>query len=327
MPDIPERLIEIVGGSTAIVEIKEYLSRVAASDCNVLITGETGTGKELAAAYLHSHSPRHTHRLIPVNCAAIPDSLIESELFGHESGAFTGAVGRREGMMELAARGTLFLDEIGDMSPLAQAKVLRIIESKDLYRLGGKSSVPLDVRIVAATNRDVEKCVETGSFRKDLYFRLNVARIHLPPLREHKEDIPLLANRFVESLNRRYHRRIDRLGAELLTTLTRYDWPGNVRELKNLLEAAFIAVKSDEITIRDVPLHFQRALGLNISRMTNERDVLICTLQSTNWNKSQAAEKLNWSRMTLYRKLAKHRIARATEPHRAAPDPSTGIKT
>lgn len=289
-------------------EIKAYIGKVALTNSIVLITGETGTGKELVAELIHNNSLRQEMPFVCLNCAAIPDGLLESELFGYEKGAFTGAYSNKDGMLKLADGGTVFFDEIGDMSPFAQAKVLRAIESKTVYRLGGMRNISLDVRVIAATNQDLDHSVAEGKFRKDLYFRLNVARIHIPPLRDRKEDIILLLDYYIQELNRQFGLNVEGFDEEALDYLLCYDWPGNVRELKNLLEAIFISLPSRRITLLDMPKPFRRHLKDTEGLPQNERDRLLAALFSTNWNKSKAAQKLHWSRMTLYRKMAKYQI-------------------
>ena len=246
----------IIGVSQAIQDLKNYLRRVAASSSNVLITGETGTGKELAADFVHRHSNRSGQPLITINCAAIPDNLIESELFGFERGAFTGAHAAQTGMFKLADGGGVFLDEIGDLSPWAQAKILRINETGEIQRLGGRHGQRVDVRVIAATNRDLEH--EPG-FRRDLYFRLNVARVHLPPLRERKEDILPLADSFRAEFDRGFG-CTTAFTSDARALLLEHHWPGNIRELRNIVEAAFIDPGPDAHGGLDLPAPFCRAL-------------------------------------------------------------------
>lgn len=298
----------IVGESPLMREIKTYLLKVAATESNTLITGETGTGKELVASLIHSNSRRRRKPFVCINCAAIPDSLLESELFGYERGAFTGAHTLKEGKLKLADGGTVFFDEIGDMSLYAQAKVLRAIESKAVERLGGTRSLSLDVRVIAATHRNLEELITEGKFRADLYFRLNVARIQLPPLRDRKEDLPALCVHFITDMNRRFGLAVAGVAEEALAALLRYDWPGNVRELRNVIEAAFVNRPTGAISLADLPAHFRRRPGIITDLPQDERDQLLGALFATNWNKSQAAQKLNWSRMTLYRKMTKYHI-------------------
>jgi transcriptional regulator with PAS, ATPase and Fis domain len=298
----------MLGQSQLMQHLREQLLKVASTDSTVLITGETGTGKELTADLIHRNSPRQKKPFICVNCAALPESLLESELFGYEKGAFTGATTLKQGEFELAEGGTIFLDEIGDMSPHAQSKILRAIERKEVSHLGGKKSINLDIRIIAATNQELERLVAEGTFRQDLYYRLNVARIHLPPLRDRKEDIPHLLEHYVQELNQRFEMNVEGFTEEALTCLLHYGWPGNVRELKNLLEATFINLPSRMIKFTDLPEAFQRQLKETETLPQNERDRMLFALFATNWNKSKAAQKLHWSRMTLYRKMAKYHI-------------------
>jgi DNA-binding NtrC family response regulator len=301
----------LVGDSPSLTAVKAYIGRVAATGSNVLITGETGTGKELVAHLIHENSPRAKRPFMSINCAAIPDSLLESELFGHERGAFTGAHAQKEGVLNLANEGTAFFDEIGDMSGDGQAKILRAIDSKEVRRLGGRGSIPLDIRIVAATNQDLEERVAEGKFRQDLYYRLNVTRIHLPPLRDRKEDIPVLFDHYIREMNHRFGRQVEGFSNEALECLLRYQWPGNVRELRNLLEAVFVNLPPRMISFVNLPEQFRRRLCDAAVLPRDERERLLSALFSTRWNKSQAAQKLHWSRMTLYRKMAKYRIVKA----------------
>jgi transcriptional regulator with PAS, ATPase and Fis domain len=301
----------LIGSSPQIQDMRAYIRRVAATDSNALITGETGAGKELVAALIHQQSPRREKPFIAINCAAIPDSLLESELFGYERGAFTGAERLQEGVLRSAAGGTVFFDEIGDMSPYAQAKILRAIESKEARRLGGKNNLPLDIRVVAATNRNLETLVAEGKFRADLYFRLNVANVQVPPLRERKEDLLLLTDHYIHCMNARFGQRVEGLTEEVLACFLRYDWPGNVRELKNLIEAIFINHPLQRIAVADLPEQFRRRVSEGIALSWGERDRLLHALCAAKWNKRLAAQKLQWSRMTLYRKMRKYQIVRA----------------
>jgi DNA-binding NtrC family response regulator len=300
----------MIGKSGVIQAIKAYIHQVAVTDSTVLITGESGTGKELVAELIHKNSPRYQKPLVCVNCAAIPDSLLESELFGYERGAFTGAHVSKEGKLKRADGGTVFFDEIGEMSPYAQAKILRTMDSGELQRLGGTGNIPVDLRIIAATNQDLEQLMSKEKFRKDLYFRLNVAHIHLPPLRERKEDLPLLCDHYIREWNRRCRQQVENFTEEALEYLFRYDWPGNIRELKNVIEASFITLPSRQISFMDLPSLFRQRLQETETLPQNERDRVLSSLLSTNWNRSKAAQKLRWSRMTLYRKMAKYQIER-----------------
>jgi DNA-binding NtrC family response regulator len=251
---------EMIGESVALREIRAAMGKIASTDSNLLVTGETGTGKELVAELIHRNSPRAQKPFVCINCAAIPDTLLESELFGYERGSFTGAYSANKGKLKFGDGGTIFFDEIGDMSPHAQAKILRVVESREVQRLGGKENIPLNVRFIAATNQDLEQLVAEKKFRKDLYFRLNVANIHLPPLRERKEDIPSLVDHYIQELDRQLGREIEGYTEETLESFLRYDWPGNIRELKNLLEAIVVNVQSRQILFMDLPEHFRQRL-------------------------------------------------------------------
>jgi DNA-binding NtrC family response regulator len=309
---IPEttvsRLLHLIGENPQMQEIKAYLCKVASTDTTTLITGETGTGKELVAAFIHQNSCRRQKPFVCINCAAIPDGLLESELFGYERGAFTGAHTRKEGKLRLADGGTVFFDEIGDMSPYAQAKILRAIESREVDRLGGKESIPLDIRVIAATNRNLERLMAEEKFRADLFFRLNVASIHLPPLRDRKEDLQALCDYYICEMNRRFGREVEGFTEEAFAYLLRYEWPGNVRELKNLIEAIFVNLPSRTITLMDLPEPFRRRFGEADDLSRDERDRVLSILLSTNWNRGKAAEKLHWSRTTLYRKMVEYHL-------------------
>lgn len=297
----------LIGHSGVMERVKDYIARAASTESNVLITGETGTGKELAAELLHRRSARQAKPMISFNCAALPDNLLEGELFGYERGAFTGATSSYPGKLALADGGTVFLDEVGEMTPYAQVKMLRALESREVFRLGAKASVPIDVRIVAATNQDLERLIDERKFRSDFYYRLNVVRVHMPPLRDRKEDLPLLCDHIIRRMSEKLGRPAEGLSTDALASLLRYDWPGNVRELKNLLEAAFVTLSSRQISLADIPEHFRAKLG--VDPLKNEKDRILESLLATNWNKSRAAEQLRWSRMTLYRKLAKYRLS------------------
>lgn len=299
----------IVGANPSLRQMKTYMTRAAAADCTVLITGETGTGKELAAEFIHDSSPRKKKPFVCVNCAAIPDTLLESELFGHTQGAFTGAQNPHDGLLAAANGGTVFLDEIGDMSSLAQAKILRVLERKEICRLGGTAHRQLDVRFVAATNQDLEALANRGGFRKDLFFRLNVAHVELPPLRQRKDDIPLLVDHYRRYFSSRTDSAPPEFSEESLRCLLRYDWPGNIRELKNVLENIFLDPSADKILPEHLPAHLRNLVEKSSGASASERELLVEALCSAHWNKSKAAEKLRWSRMTLYRKMAKYQIS------------------
>jgi DNA-binding NtrC family response regulator len=301
---------DLIGSSRLLETIKTYISKIAPQDSTVLITGDSGTGKQVVADLIHQNSQRRGKPFICINCAAIPDELFESELYGYERGAFTGAVASKPGKLELADGGTIFLDEIGDLSPYAQAKFLRTIETKEVSRLGGKKTSHVDVRIIAATNRDLEAMMKEGKFREDLYFRLNIGRIHLSPLKERREDIAPLLKHFLQEMNQKFNRRVQGFSEEAFSYLVRYDWPGNVRELKNILEATFpfLGLPGHKIEFADLPEIFQRRLTEASELPSSERERLIAALYATNWNKTKAALSLNWSRMTLYRKMSKYKL-------------------
>jgi len=300
----------LIGMSVSARGVRESIRNAAATDSNVLITGETGTGKELVADLIHRNSARASRPMVCINCAAIPDSLLESELFGYERGAFTGAVTATPGKLEQAAGGTIFFDEIGDMSAYAQAKILRAIESREIHRLGGRRPIRLDVRVIAATNRDLDELAMNEAFRKDLYFRINVARVHLAPLRERQSDIPPLIQHYVREFNRTFRTDVRDLEPETLDRLLAYDWPGNVRELRNVIESVFGSRPAARIVWIDLPEWLRRRLGEH-AVTPGEQERIISALAATNWNKSKAAANLHWSRMTLYRKLAKYQIHEA----------------
>jgi DNA-binding NtrC family response regulator len=289
-------------------DLKCDMAQIAKSASTVLITGETGTGKELAAQFIHEYSPRRSKPFVCINCAAIPESLLESELFGHAKGAFTGAEQYRDGLLLSADGGTIFLDEIGDMSSCAQAKILRVIENKEVCRVGSNRGVKLDIRFIAATNQDLEAMAERGLFRRDLFFRLNVARIHLPALRERREDVPSLLSHYCGEFSNVAGTSPREFSEDSLRCLQAYGWPGNVRELKNLIESLFLKELPAKIGVDDLPRHLRGLIETSDALSQPERDGLVAALFSAKWNKSEAAKKLRWSRMTLYRKIAKYQI-------------------
>jgi DNA-binding NtrC family response regulator len=308
----------LVGKSRAMQEVYRLIDLAAPTAAPVLISGESGTGKELAAHILHELSPRSQRAFVAVNCSAIPETLLESEIFGHERGAFTGAMERRIGCFELAHEGTIFLDEIAEMSPSTQAKFLRILEDGSVRRLGGKAPIKVDVRVLAATNKDPVKAIAEGGLREDLYYRLNVFCVSLPPLRERKEDIPLLVQAFIEELNTKYEKRIKAVDEAALRTLVRYPWPGNVRELRNTVERAVIACKGDLITPKNLPPGLASKAGeenpdtiaipLGITLEEAEKNLIRRTLTSVNNNKTRAAEILGISLKTLHNKLHRYGV-------------------
>lgn len=311
----PSRSCELVGGSSAMRELRTRIGRLAASNAHILITGETGTGKELVARLLHQQSHRSHRPLVTLNCAAIPETLLESELFGYERGAFTGAFARNEGKLKAADGGSVLLDEIGEMNLGTQAKLLRLLEAKEIQRLGRNEGIQVDVRVLAATNQNLERMVEEGKFRKDFFYRLNVARIHLPALRDRKEDVVKLIDHYIRYFNHRLGRHVQGLSHEAMQCLLGYEWPGNVRELKNVLEGTFVELPPEEVPYPDLPLPIRRQMERVKEASGDERERLLWALSATNWNKSKAAGKLNWSRMTLYRKMAQYHIQERESLH------------
>ncbi len=303
---------EIIGKSHAMQAIFEMIARVAPTDSTVLITGESGTGKELIAKAIHGNSSRCYMPFIAVNCGALPESLLESELFGYEKGAFTGAEHTKRGRFEMAHKGTLFLDEIGDISLKTQVDLLRVLQQKEVSRLGSEASIKVDVRIVAATNRDLQKAISEMRFREDLFYRLNVIAIHVPPLRERKEDIPLLAKASVRKCCLDLNREEVNIAPSAMKSLMDYDWPGNVRELENVLERAIVIGRGGEIVPEDLPFT-QRETGpvqLPNSLKAMEKIHIHTVLRETGWNISSAARELDIDRQTLYNKIEKYEIKR-----------------
>jgi two-component system response regulator HydG len=309
---VPAEAVEtIIGASPAIVALREYLPKLARSSATVLITGATGSGKERVAEAIHALGPRAMRPFVAVNCAALPEGLIESELFGHERGAFTGAVANATGYMTRADGGTLFLDEVGEMAFPAQAKLLRALETRAVQPVGSSRAVAVDLRVIAATNQPLEARVAAGAFRQDLFYRLNVAQLRLPALRDRREDIPLLLRHAIERLNARDRRAVGEPDTELMQCLVAYDWPGNVRELNNLVEAVFVDPPNGPIELRHVPPPFRDMFAAYRATSDDERARLLDALERTKWNKLEAARQLNWSRMTLYRRLAKYQLDRS----------------
>jgi len=316
----------LVGASKKMQEVFTLIERVATSNVSVLITGESGTGKELVARTLHDLSPRRSKPFVAVNCAAIPETLIESEIFGHEKGAFTGAIERRAGCFELAEDGTLLLDEIGEMPVATQAKLLRVLEDHKLRRLGSKVESPIDVRVLAATNKNPEEAVADGHLRGDLFYRLNVFNIHMPPLREHKEDIPAIVEAMIDDMNQKHQRKVTGIDSEMLARLVAHDWPGNVRELRNSIERAVVLCSEVQLQSRHLPPGFgtktirpaselpANAIQLEVGATVDdaERMLIFKTLESTHNNKTRAAEILGISLKTLHNKLREYGNTAAT---------------
>ena len=300
----------IIGNSRNIRDVFDTMNKAAPTKASILITGESGVGKELVADAIHELSPRKDFPLVKVHCAALSSSLLESELFGHEKGAFTGAVSQRHGRFELASGGTLFLDEIGEIDQNIQIKLLRVLQEKKFERVGGEKTVEVDVRIVAATNKDLKAEIEKGSFREDLYFRLNVVNIFVPPLRERKDDIPLLAASFLKEFSRENGKKIEGIHEKARSRLYSYEWPGNIRELRNCIESAVVMCQSNMITVDDLPPALRDTadegwinIRLGASMEECEQIIIRDTLSYCKGNKTKAADMLGIGRKTLLRKL------------------------
>ena len=312
----PRRFEQIIGNSTALESVLEQVQQVAPTDSSVLIQGETGTGKELVARAIHNLSARFGRPFIKLNCAAIPFDLLESELFGHERGAFTGAIAQKIGRFEMADKGTLFLDEVGDIPPGLQPKLLRVLQEQEFERLGSTRTQQVNVRLVAATNRDLTDMVKRGEFRSDLYYRLNVFPIPLPPLRERREDIPALVEHFVDIYARRMGKQIEEIPREAMTAFTSYQWPGNIRELQNFIERSVIVSSG---TVLQPPLaSLKTAIEIESPGATTmeqaERDHIYKILEQTRWvvaGPNGAAARLGMKRSTLYFRMQKLGISRA----------------
>ena len=301
-------LSEMMGRSDQMQRIFDMVADVVASDSTVLLSGESGTGKGLIAQAIHEYSPRAERPFVVVNCAAYPEGLLQSELFGHEKGAFTGALKQRRGRFEQADGGTIFLDEIGDISPLTQLMLLRVLQERRFERLGGEKTLEVDVRIIAATNRDLKAAMQQGRFREDLYYRLNVIHLSLPPLRERREDIPLIASYFLRECLPRSAKKMVGFSQEAMAALTEYDWPGNARELKNAIERAVVLAKGERLELHDLPgkLRAVPPVAEPVQSLhQSERQLIERVLAECNWNKYQAAKRLGISRSTLYGKMKK----------------------
>jgi DNA-binding NtrC family response regulator len=303
----------LLGCSTAMRHIVELVASIAPSDSTVLITGESGTGKEVVARAIHGASPRRLNPMVVVNCGALPEGILESELFGHEAGAFTGARARHKGKFEAAEGGTVFLDEIGEVSPKVQVELLRVLEEKAVTRLGGTEPLPVDFRTICATNRDLQEAVKAGSFREDLYWRLNVVHVHIPPLRERPEDVPVLADAFLARFAQSMSRRPMRFSDDARDALAGYPWPGNVRELQNAIERAVVVGRGDVITAADLPVRvtqLKAAGGAPGSLAEAERAHVLAVLDANGWNITRAARVLDVDRVTLYNKIRKYELKR-----------------
>ena len=309
--------VTLVGESFALREIGRLIQRIAGTTSRVLITGESGTGKEVVARLIHANSPRAGGCFYAVNCAALTETLLESELFGHERGAFTGAINAKKGMFELADGGTLFLDEVGDTSPNFQAKLLRVVQDNEFRRVGGGRTLQTDVRIIASTNRNLQQAIADGHFREDVFYRLAVVHIHLPPLRDRHEDIAPLARHFLERFGRKMGKRLEGFAPEALESLTHYAWPGNIRELENVVERAVIMARGPLVQPEDLPVVFQDAVPRNRrgggTLEDLERELIERTLTETNWNKTETARRMGIGRRTLYDKAARYGISLGPE--------------
>lgn len=304
---------EVVGESLPIKKVMEMVNTVAKTDSTVMILGESGTGKELIARAIHSRSSRRYFPIITINCGAYPEGLLESELFGHEKGAFTGAMYRRRGKLEMADKGTLFLDEIGNISEKMQMDLLRVIETKSFARLGGDKNIDVDFRVICATNKDLEKAIKEGSFREDLYYRLNVFSILLPPLRDRRSDIPLLARYYLNKYAQSMHKNVADFSPEAMEMFTSYDWPGNIRELRNVVERAMVVATGPHIQVDDISFPFSppsTPSGGGKSLEEVEKEQILKILNQTNGNIAQAAEILKISRLTIYNKIEKYHLKR-----------------
>ncbi len=298
---------DLVGQSTAMQKVLEAIETVAPTDATVLIGGESGTGKELVARAIHANSQRRFHPMVTIHCGALTETLLESELFGHEKGAFTGAQYRKKGKFELAEGGTVFLDEIGDISLKTQTDLLRVLQEREIVRVGGNQTIKVDFRCVAATNKDLEKLIEEGHFRPDLFYRLNVFRIDLPALRERKDDIPLLVNHFVAKFSQQMNKRITRVAPAAMYLLQQYPWPGNVRELENAVERAMVVAAEPELKEQDFilkPRNGDKAEGKTLDDI--EKVHILRILEECGGNQTRAAEVLDIDRVTLHNKLKKY---------------------
>ncbi len=315
-----QRISSIIGKSPAMRKIFDLVRKVAPTKASVLITGESGVGKELIADAIHNLSPRRDKPLIKVHCAALAESLLESELFGHEKGAFTGAQTRKRGRFEMADTGSLFLDEIGEINQNVQIKILRVLQERKFERVGGESTLEVDVRFIAATNKDLKLEIEEGRFREDLYYRLNVVNIHVPPLRERREDIPLLAATFLHEFSQENAKEIEGFETRAKQALFAYDWPGNVRELRNCIESAVVMASGRFIVMEDLPpgpRSTQEKKEIHIPALSSlqeaEKILIAETLAMLGWNKTKTAEVLKIGRKTLYQKIDEYGIAQAVE--------------
>jgi len=307
---------QIIGKTPVIQQVFQTVQKIAPTDSTVLITGETGVGKELIAREIHSGSQRRDHPFVKVNCAAIPETLLESDLFGHEKGAFTGAVTTKPGRFEIAHEGTILLDEIGEMPLHLQAKLLGVIQDKSFDRVGGVKTIKVDIRIIAATNQDLQTAIQSGKFRSDLFYRLNVVPIHIPPLRERKDDLIPLVGYFLKKFTGKYLKKINNVSPEVMATFSNYGWPGNIRELENVLERMVLMSETDTLTPDQLPAEIRGTVTTveaptlkekveTVSQMT-EKQMIIDALDKTNQNRTKAAELLGISRRTLQNKIKEY---------------------
>jgi DNA-binding NtrC family response regulator len=310
---------EIIGLSESISKVFETIEKVAPTKANILLTGESGTGKGLIAETIHCNSPRRDKPFMSINCAAIPETLLESELFGYKKGAFTGATSDKTGLIVMANEGTLFLDEIGDMPPVIQSKLLSVLEAGEVLPLGDTKTKPVDIRIISATNKDIEECIRQKTFREDLYYRLNVIEIRVPPLRERRDDIPLLAYHFLEERSPLTGKKVKAIDEEAMNALVSYSWPGNVRELRNVIERAIILSSGEKITINDLPQKVRAGartgstINVELHPLKTmvaeyEKEIIVNALRRYNGNKEMVVKKLGIDLATLYRKMHKYGI-------------------
>ena len=331
--DTAFRFENLVAGSRKMRDVFNLAAQVARRDSTVLVTGESGTGKELIAKAIHQNSLRASKPFITVNCGAIPENLIESELFGHRKGSFTGAIADRTGKFEAANEGTVFLDEIGELPINLQVRLLRVIQEREIDKIGFPKSIPVNVRIIAATNRDLRKLIEDGQFREDLFYRLSVVTVELPPLRERRDDIPLLISHFLKKHCSRYNLAVPSVTEETMDLLTRYDWPGNVRELENVVEHAVVLGVADEIRSENLPPHIRQANsrvsainlklpddGIDLEAV--EKEILEQALEKNGWNQTRSARYLNMSRKTLIYRMEKFALG---APESLTPDSTKDI--
>lgn len=313
-------LENIIGKSSEMQKVFELVKKVASSKASVLITGESGVGKEVVADAIHKLSPRKDRHCIKVHCAALSENLLESELFGHEKGAFTGADSLVKGRFELAHESSIFLDEIGEINQNVQIKILRVLQEKEFERVGGQETIKVDVRVIAATNRDLEKEVKKGTFREDLYYRLNVIHIHVPPLRERKEDIPLLVSKFIQEFSRENGKEITSIDSQAKSAIFNYDWPGNIRELRNCIESAVVICSGNQIKLEDLPPNISQVtsdslinIPSNVTLDEAEKIIILQTLAQNKNNKTKTAELLGIGRKTLHRKLEEYGVEKLSQ--------------